>query len=67
MSRQFIGGVLDMAAYAALSQLHRPTDPEALAAEIRRLRATGLRARDISTALRLPHDQVVNVLADVTP
>jgi hypothetical protein len=32
-----IPGALDLAAYAALSQQHRPTDPEELAAEARLL------------------------------
>jgi len=59
-----IGGTLGMREYAALAQQHRPTDPKVLATEIRRLAATGLRAIDISTALRLPHDFVVNVLGE---
>lgn len=36
-----------------LAQMHRPTDPSVVAGEIRRLRQTGLTARDIATALRL--------------
>jgi len=62
MTRRNIGGDLDLAAYAALAQRHRPTDPAALAGEIQRLAASGLKARDIATALRLPLDTVVNVL-----
>jgi hypothetical protein len=54
-----IGGRLD---YAALAALHRPKDPEALAAEVRRLHATGLTARDIATALRIAPDQVRTIL-----
>jgi hypothetical protein len=42
--------------------MHRPTDPAALAAEIQRLAASGLKARDIATALRLGLDTVINVL-----
>jgi hypothetical protein len=61
-ARTNIGGVLDMAAYAQLAQLHRPTDPLALAAEIRRLHRSGLTAQDIATALRLAPDTVVNTL-----
>jgi hypothetical protein len=57
-----IGGVVDLAAYARLAQLHRPTDPEAVAAEIWRPHRTGLTSRDIATALRLPPDDVINVL-----
>jgi hypothetical protein len=39
--------------YAARAELHRPADPEAIAAEIRRLAATGLTPRDVAVALRL--------------
>lgn len=63
MSRS-TGGVLDMAAYEALAGKHRPTDAKALAAEIRRLYATGLRPRDIAGALRLTHAEVFNVLGN---
>ena len=48
--------------YDARAQQHRPTG-EALEAEICRLAASGLKARDISTALRLAPDEVINVLA----
>jgi len=51
-----------MSAYAALAEGNRPSDPEALTGEIRRLHDTGLTARDIATALRLPMDRVLNVL-----
>jgi hypothetical protein len=57
-----VGGTLDMSAYAQLAQLHRPTDPAALAAEIHRLSRSGLTARDIATALRLAPDVVINML-----
>jgi hypothetical protein len=52
----------DAATHERLAQQHRPTDPAALAGEIQRLAASGLKARDIATALRLPLDTVVNVL-----
>lgn len=66
-----IPGMLDLHALALLSGItyeqrasqHRPDDPHALATEIRRLAASGLRRRDISVALRLPLDAVVNALA----
>jgi hypothetical protein len=45
-----------------LANQHRPSDPAALAAEILRLHADGLSARDISTALRLPPDMVITIL-----
>jgi hypothetical protein len=57
-----VGGTLDMSAYAQLAEMHRPTDPIALAAEIRRLHESGLTARDIATALRLAPDVVINML-----
>lgn len=49
--------------YHARANQHRPTDPAALAKEIRRLRATGLTPSDISDALRLTVDQVINALS----
>jgi DNA-binding transcriptional MerR regulator len=63
MSSRNIGGALTMSAYAALAESNRPSDPEALTGEIRRLHDTGLTARDIATALRLPPDRVLNMLA----
>ncbi|MEO8313244.1 MAG: hypothetical protein ABI645_00485 [Pseudomonadota bacterium] len=51
------------AEYAARAQQHRPTDPAALAREMRRLEATGLTPRDISAALRIHLVAVMNVLA----
>ena len=50
--------------YNIRAQLHRPADPAVLAAEIRRLRAQGLRPRDLSVALRLPLGAVLDALAD---
>jgi len=35
------------------AQMHRPTDPSVVAGEIRRLRQTGLTARDVAALLRL--------------
>jgi hypothetical protein len=57
-----IGSRLTVSAYASLAQLHRPSEPEALATEIRRLHKTGLTARDIATALRMSPDRVINIL-----
>ena len=45
-----IPGELD---WRRLSEQHRPDDPAQLTAEIRRLHATGLTARDVASALRL--------------
>ena len=48
--------------WRTLADKHRPTDPAVLSAEIRRLAATGLTARDISTALRIDMAQVLEAL-----
>jgi hypothetical protein len=61
-----IGGPLGLAQYAALASMHRPTDPESIDREVRRLHGTGLSRRDIAAALRLDLDQVVNALAEVS-
>lgn len=44
------------------AQEHCPTDPAALAAEINRLAASGLKARDIAGALRLDMAAVLEAL-----
>lgn len=41
------------AEYRARAELHRPVAPGAIAAEVRRLAASGLTAGDIASALRL--------------
>ena len=61
MTRTTVGGTLE---YAALAQLHRPTSPEAIAVEIRRLHAEGLKPRDIAVALRLGLTQVLEAIGD---
>jgi len=48
--------------YESLAARHRPSDPAVMAREIRRLADSGLSARDISVALRLSYDYIVNVL-----
>jgi hypothetical protein len=60
LKRTSIGGPLD---YAALARLHRPTEPAALQAEVRRLAASGLTAQDVATALRLDLVVVRTLLA----
>jgi hypothetical protein len=50
------------AAYDLAANWHRPDAPALLAAEIRRLHADGLSARDISTALHLPPDMIITIL-----
>jgi hypothetical protein len=52
-ARRNIGGVLDLAAYAAMANKHRPDDADALAAECRRLHQAGHSALFIAEALRL--------------
>ena len=56
LQRRTIGGALD---YRVLAELHRPRDDASLAAECRRLHATGLTPRDVATALRV---DLANVL-----
>jgi hypothetical protein len=50
------------AQWALLANLHRPTDPTALAGEIRRLHGTGLTPRDIATSLRIDLSVVLTAL-----
>ena len=57
-----IGGVLNL---EALRNLHRPTNPAGLVAEARRLAATGLTARDVAQALRMPFPEVLESLHGV--
>ncbi|HEX2492426.1 MAG TPA: hypothetical protein VHK24_01535 [Steroidobacter sp.] len=52
-------------AYATSSQSHKPTDTEALAREIDRLTAQGLRARDIASALHVHPLIVLRTLESV--
>lgn len=60
-ARTSIGGSLN---YQELAMLHRPQDPLRLAAEVHRLHSDQhLTAIDISTALRIDHAQVINILA----
>jgi hypothetical protein len=56
-----IGGTID---YAALAQMHRPADPQAMVAEIRRLHGTGLTPRDISVALHIALAQVLESIGE---
>ena len=49
--------------YDQRAQQHRPTDPSALAREIRRLHGSGLTAVDISAALRINLVQVREIIA----
>lgn len=56
-----IGGKLTL---DALARLHRPADPESLAAEARRLRDSGLLPDDIGAALGLSRQVVRTLLAE---
>jgi hypothetical protein len=56
------GDPVSNAAYDMRANQHRPDDPAALAAEVRRMHADGLTARDISTVLRMPHDKIIMFL-----
>ena len=64
MSAHNIGGTLDLAAYERLAQQHRPTDPETLVAEARKLHGAGHSADYIASALRLPLDTVIKASAE---
>lgn len=57
-----IGGVLD---YRLLAQRHRPADPSAIGAEIRRQASQGLKPRDIASALGVHIDIVLRELHQV--
>ena len=54
----------DSSDYTKRANFHRPTDPTELEAEMRRLRAEGLKPRDISVALRLDLGAVLNALRE---
>jgi hypothetical protein len=64
MTRPSIGGTHGHELLAALSgrDRHRPTDPQLIAKECRRLAATGLRPRDIAAALRLDLTFVISAV-----
>jgi hypothetical protein len=53
--------------YATRATLHRPTDPSVLGAEIRRMHAIGLKARDIAEALHLNLAAVIEALHSKSP
>lgn len=59
-----IGGTIN---YAELAQQHKPKDPSALAQEVRRLSAEGLKPRDIASHLGLHIDLVLMALRGVNP
>lgn len=60
--RDGAGSVMTVDVYRALATLHRPKDPELIAGEVRRMHATGLSARDISTHLGMALDAVQNII-----
>ena len=64
MRRHGIGGALD---YTRLANLHRPTDPAALAREVRRLANTGLTPRDVAVMLGLAPSVVADMLDPPPP
>jgi hypothetical protein len=49
--------------YETRADRYRPSDPGALAREIRRLHREGLRVRDIAEALRMNDAEVAGLLA----
>lgn len=56
-----VGG-RDAIEYVERAQRHRPTDPDAIAREVRRLAATGLRPGDVAAALRIALPVVLEAL-----
>jgi hypothetical protein len=52
----------DQLEYDRRANANRPTDPAAIAAEVVRLNATGLKIRDISDALKIPANEVARIL-----
>jgi hypothetical protein len=72
-----LGGVLGMSELALLygqapthearANQYRPTDPQAIASEIRRLRGNGLTPSDIAGALRIGLGQVLEALSVEPP
>jgi hypothetical protein len=48
--------------YEMRANLHKPSDPDAFALEIRRLHSEGLKPRDIANALRLDLAAVLTAL-----
>jgi hypothetical protein len=67
MTRSTVGGQLGLTQYLQLANLHRPTDPAALAAEIHRLHHGGLKPHDISVALRIDLAQVQQTVSTSSP
>ena len=55
-----IGGTVR---YDILAAMNRPTDPAAIAEEVRRLRRSGLTAQDVSQALRISPAVIREILA----
>lgn len=47
-----------------LADMHRPADPQAIGAEIRRLHQSGLTVRDVAVALRLDLGQVLTAISE---
>jgi hypothetical protein len=72
VGRRSVGGALGLSELAALTgqsneeraNLHRPSDPDAMAVEIRRLRGSGLAPADIAGALRINLAEVFRLLGD---
>lgn len=62
-----IPGALDWRTLAERADRHRPRDPGVLAAELRRLRSTGLTPRDLASAMRMPLATVHELLAEQRP
>ena len=55
---------MNAADYFARANRHRPTDPHAIARAVHQLHRQGLKPRDIGEALRIPLENVVNILGE---
>jgi hypothetical protein len=72
INRRSMRGALGLRELAALAgdsdekraNLYRPSDPDAMAAEIRRLRGSGLAPADIAGAVRINLAEVLRLLGD---
>lgn len=69
MIRKSVPGALDLDALAALSgrDRHRPTDPAAIAQEIRRLHRRGHSASYIAATLHVTAETIARALTEQPP
>jgi hypothetical protein len=56
---------VNAADYRRRANIHRPTDPQSIARAVHQLRRQGLKPRDIGEWLRIPLENVVNILGEL--